>query len=289
MRYVRRKLGDSRIAESAAGHLLRRGEPAEAYRLTGLDAAPAVPADATVRRTSEPCARARRPSSHDPRERHGQWYPGHMRQLRHVVAPTLLAALLAGCGGGDTPEQPDAPDPGVGGDAAASSTTSPGDSVTTRPDLSATTATATPTDGASDEVADAVAALQTAAAAVPNGQPFDLERGTEGAAQVWEVKVASNSGQLNLDVSADGSTVVKRAQESPDDDIQKLQSAQIDAVQALQTASSQQGGTLSEMEIDTTTDGTVIWQVDLRQPDGSVIEFNLDASSGAVIGQTADN
>lgn len=207
------------------------------------------------------------------------------RQRRTLGTVLLAAGLLAGCGAGDSADEPGSP--GTGDSTTSSATTSP-DSTTATPQGSATAGTGTPTSGASDAVADAVAALQTAAGAVPNGQPFDLERETKQGTQVWEVKVASNGAQFKVDVSADGSKVLAQQQDqTPDDDIQKLQSARIDAVQALQLASGQQDGTLSEMEIDSTDDGTVIWQVDLRQSDGAAVEVNLDASSGDIVNQTS--
>lgn len=44
-----------------------------------------------------------------------------------------------------------------------------------------------------------------------------------------------------------------------------------------------------EREIDTTRDGTVIWQVDLRQPDGTVVDLAVDAYFGDVVRRSADD
>ncbi|WP_147262994.1 PepSY domain-containing protein [Geodermatophilus sp. TF02-6] len=157
------------------------------------------------------------------------------------------------------------------------------------PTSTPTSTSAAPSSGVPQGVANAVAALQTAAAAVPNGQPFDLERDTYQGQRVWDIKVASNGNQFNLYVSEDGSTVVSQEQDAtPDDDVQKLQSAQISAVEAVERVAREHGGTLKEMEIDSTDDGTVVWQVEIAQSDGSEVEVDLNASTGEVVQTSGD-
>lgn len=209
--------------------------------------------------------------------------PGHSRAGILIVAAALAGgAGLAGCAGD--------PEETAGGSAGPNTVTSTGSGAgggTSSSSTSAGTSTGssgTSSGNASSGIADAVTALQTAAAAVPDGQPFDLERDRYQGQQVWDVKVASDGNQFNLYVSADGTDVLSRQQDqTPDDDIAKLQSTQLDAVQALRMAAGDEGGSLSEMEIDSADDGSVVWQVELRQADGSVIEENLDAQSGEVV------
>ncbi|MCM3660357.1 PepSY domain-containing protein [Georgenia satyanarayanai] len=140
-----------------------------------------------------------------------------------------------------------------------------------------------PATGAAD-VGDAVAALEQAAGALPDGQPFDVEREDEGGQEIWEIKVASAGQQHTVHVSLDGSQVLQQRQaETPDDDVAKIAAAEVDAITALRTAADEHGGSLDEMEIDTRRDGTLVWEIELVQPDGTVIEVDVDAMTGELI------
>lgn len=200
---------------------------------------------------------------------------------------TAVVVLLAGCSG-DSDEGSTTPPEQETSTAApsqppATTTATPGGTTTTAPASTATAGQASPTGEVSD-VADAVAALQTAAAEVPNGQPFDMERDTHQGDDVWEVKVASDGDEYELVVSIDGADVVDSEQkDSPDDDVAKVDQAQVDAVTALQTAAAAEAGALDEMEIDSDDDAILRWEIELRRDDGSEVEISIDAMSGDII------
>lgn len=199
-----------------------------------------------------------------------------MAQNHRLVVAIGVGSLgvlgLVGCGDTDSRQEATAPPT----TAATSATTQP----TAAPP-------GAPAPGQSDTVpmAAAQAALRTAAGAVPNGRPFDVEIEALGNEKVFEVKVASDGKEFKVVVDATGNRVVSQQQtNTPDDDIAKLQGIQVDASQALQAASQQAAdATLDEMEIDTNSAGVVVWQVQLVRPDGSEVEYEVDAQNGAVI------
>jgi uncharacterized membrane protein YkoI len=188
---------------------------------------------------------------------------------RSAFAATCLAVavLLAGCGGDD---------PGTSSAAQATSTTS----------QSTTTSSTAATD---TRVAAAVRALQTAARAVPNGKAFDLDDDTRGGQPIWEVKVASGQRQFDLVVTADGARVqARRENPRPDDDVRKLGSVKVDAPRALRLAAQHQDGRVTDLDLDTTDAGTVVWEVDFRRPDRSTTTVTIHARTGKVLGTSGD-
>lgn len=133
-------------------------------------------------------------------------------------------------------------------------------------------------------VAAAQAALRTAAGAVPEGQPFDLELEKSGGELQFEAKVTSNGTQHKVVVDSTGEQVVSKEESSQsDDDAAKLDGTKITAGQALQAASQQvPDAQFHEMEIDTDDTGAVGWEVELVRTDGTDAEFHVNAQSGAV-------
>jgi uncharacterized membrane protein YkoI len=198
-----------------------------------------------------------------------------MRRPRSAFAATCLAVavLLAGCG---------ADDPGTSSAAQAASTTSQSTTTSSAPTTSSTAATET-------GLAAAVRALQTAARALPNGKAFDLDDDTRGGQPVWEVKVASGRRQFDLDVTADGArTLSRRENPRPDDDVRKLGSVTVDAPRALRLAAQHQDGRVTDLDLDTTDAGTVVWEVDFRRPDRSTTTVTIHARTGKVLGTSGD-
>lgn len=186
-----------------------------------------------------------------------------------AVFGSFLAAVTVGCGADSSTESQATPSPTATSPAATQTT--PGASTTGRSDTA--------------PVAAAQAALRTAAAAVPNGRPFDLEIDSRGTEQVFDVKVASDANEFKILVDSSGNRVVTQQQKStPDDDIAKLQGIQTDAVRALTTAGEQAGdAAFDEMEIDTNAANTVVWKVQFVRADGSEVEYEVDAQTGTVI------
>lgn len=185
------------------------------------------------------------------------------------VGALAFALILAGCSDDSAPAQP---------------TTTGAESATTTSAPAAAT-TATPAVAGVDHVpvAAAQAALDSAAKAVPNGRPFDLEVDTRRGSTEIEVRVASDGNEFAVRVDPEGLKVLSQNQSPrPSDDVAQVQAAQVDAGAALQTAADREpGAALSEMEIDTEA-GVVVWAIELVRPDGSEVELDVDAQTGAI-------
>ncbi|GAB3702930.1 hypothetical protein GCM10027598_01540 [Amycolatopsis oliviviridis] len=122
-------------------------------------------------------------------------------------------------------------------------------------------------------------AIQAAAGAVPGGRVFDVESGTDG----WEIKVASQGQEHKVRVSQDGGQVLgDQRTAKPSDDMTKVEQAGVDAVKALQNAQRSQPGELDEMEIDRATDGTLVWEIGLRDGTGAEHDVAVNAKTGQV-------
>lgn len=127
--------------------------------------------------------------------------------------------------------------------------------------------------------AQPVKAMRTAAGALPDGRVFDVEPANDG----WEIKVASHGQEHKLRVSADGGQILGKQQTAkPSDDLAKVGQAGVDAVAALQAAQQRQPGALDEMEVDYAADGTLVWEVGLRDGKGIEHDVDIDARTGAV-------
>lgn len=191
-------------------------------------------------------------------------------------ALVLATALLTACSG--TGSDSDS-------DTAATTTTSSSQSssaaATSTSAGSASSSSSSSSGEYSDSVDAALAALRTAADAVPNGRPYDLEQDDYDGQQAWEIKVASDGDKFKLYVSADGSDVLNQKQDpSPGDDLAKVQQARVEAMDALQTAAdANPGAELDELEIDTRRDGTLIWEIEFYGDS----EVYVDAITGEIV------
>ncbi|WP_052674777.1 PepSY domain-containing protein [Amycolatopsis orientalis] len=122
-----------------------------------------------------------------------------------------------------------------------------------------------------------VKAIQAAAGAVSDGRVFDVEPGNDA----WEIKVASHGQEHKVRVSRDGGQVFGEQQTAkPSDDLAKVGQADVDAVKALRTAQQRQPGELDEMEIDRAADGTLVWEIGLRDGKGAEHKITVDAKTG---------
>ncbi|MGH8881333.1 MAG: hypothetical protein ACRD0P_28960, partial [Stackebrandtia sp.] len=163
-------------------------------------------------------------------------------------------------------------------DATPATTAAP--SLTTSgPTTTAGTATSTTGTGTmsgdSAPVANALAALDTATGAAPDGKPFDLETDMRGADVVFDTKVAAGGNEIKVVVDATGHRIVSQQQsQEPSDDIAKLTDASVSAADALRTAGSREpDASVDQLEIDTDAGGAVVWQVDLVRSDHSEITY----------------
>jgi uncharacterized membrane protein YkoI len=209
-----------------------------------------------------------------------------MRRPRSVLAATGLAVavLLAGCGGSDTTST------GQQATSTTSATTTSQSTTSQSTTSSSPATTSTAASGSTDaSVAAALRALRTAARAVPQAKAFDLDDDTRGGQPIWEVKVASGQRQFDLDVTADGTRVLNRREDpTPDDDVRKLRSVKVDATRALRLAAQRQDGQVTDLDLDTTDAGTVVWEVDFRQPNGTTTTVAIHARTGKVVDISGD-
>jgi len=204
-------------------------------------------------------------------------------RTRRTAVLCAAFAVLTGCSGADDGESADR-----GASPSGASTSSVSSTTTT----SSTSPTSSTSEGGErpGRVAPALAALTTAASSVTDGQSYDLEGATYRGEPVFEAKVASGADAFEVVVSADGSRVLRRDRRSrSDDDVRKLQRAEVEAFDALRTAAAAHpDGDFDEMEIDT-RDARVVWEVELRRGDGTGIEVTVDAVSGAILRTVTDH
>ncbi|MFC3690241.1 PepSY domain-containing protein [Aquipuribacter hungaricus] len=236
---------------------------------------------------------------------------GAGRRSAAVLLSGMLAVAAGGCGSTDSDDGSGFDDVDTGAavaqdtsgpsDPAGSfpSPTSSGTSSQTpsgTPSASGTAPTATGSGGAGVrgggpvETQAALAAVTAAQGAVQDGRVFDLEDEVEGGQRLWKARVASPDGrQFTLDIAQDGSSVLSNDEDpTPDDDVAKLQGAQVGLEDAVATAAGQaQGaGDLTAVEIDTIDRDTVVWQVDFGDDDGTTVL--VDAATGAVVATGPD-
>ncbi|WP_280331309.1 PepSY domain-containing protein [Nocardia wallacei] len=138
----------------------------------------------------------------------------------------------------------------------------------------------------STAVANALAASDTAANAVPDGKPFDLETELQGTEGVFDTKVAAGGNQIDVTVDATGQHIRSQQQSpNPSDDIAELDGVTVTAADALRAASSREPtAEFDELEIDTDDTGAVVWKVDLVRGDHSDITYTVDPHDGHIIG-----
>lgn len=231
------------------------------------------------------------------------------RSLALSTASVILVGSMISCsGGGDTssseptvattPSQPasqSASDastsgaPSTGADASSAAPTAtqsstPSSSTSSPTSSSASSASAT-AGAANGQTELALKAITTAESGVQGGEVFDLEDETERGERVWSAKVATpDDRQFNLAISQDGSSIVANDEDTtPDDDIQKLRSADISVSDAITTAAEQaQGqGDVTSLEIDTNDADAVVWQIEFGGDSGTTVL--VDAVSGEVL------
>ena len=99
------------------------------------------------------------------------------------------------------------------------------------------------------------------------------EKGAAG----WKVTVVEGSDEQEVRVSQDLSTEVTET-EQDDQDVDPA-SVEVSMADAIEAASADQDGTVTEVSLDE-DDGTIAWQVEFDDE----IDVDVDASSGDVIG-----
>ena len=216
------------------------------------------------------------------------------KNILSLSALALSALLLAGCadGGGQGGGEETA-DGAVTSAATAESTATTGESATPQESASASpsdTATQTESASASPSVSEtagaeagAVAgAIVAAEESVAGGQVFEIDR--KDAGDGWEVKLAVEDREQEVEVSADGQEVT--AQESDDEldqqDRENLAQVQVPLEDAVRTALEEVEGTLDSAQLDT-EDGTTVWEVDIDDDQGTSVDVYVNVDNGSVL------
>ena len=216
------------------------------------------------------------------------------KNILSLSALALSALLLAGCadGGGQGGGEETA-DGAVTSAATAESTATTGESATPQEGASASpsdTATQTESASASPSVSEtagaeagAVAgAIVAAEESVAGGQVFEIDR--KDAGDGWEVKLAVEDREQEVEVSADGQEVTP--QESDDEldqqDRENIAQVQVPLEDAVRTALEEVEGTLDSAQLDT-EDGTTVWEVDIDDDQGTSVDVYVNVDNGSVL------
>ncbi|MCJ8504824.1 PepSY domain-containing protein [Kocuria flava] len=216
------------------------------------------------------------------------------KKVLSMGALTLSALLLAGCGdgggGGEETTGGSAATEATGGATAtaeqsASGSPSASESAggTASPSASGSASgspSATPSGGA--EVGAVTGAIVAAEEDVTGGQAFEIDR--KDAGEGWEVTLAVEDREQEVEVSADGEQVTP--QETDDEldpaDRDNLAAVQVPLEDAVRTALNEVDGTLDSAELDT-EDGVVVWEVDVDESDGTSVDVHINAENGSVL------
>jgi hypothetical protein len=196
-----------------------------------------------------------------------------MSYCRHIAGVGTIALVLAltGCGQQDSAEKP--------GTTAASQPNAATPVTTTTHSFAPA-----PAGGHGVPVSAAQQALQTAAQAVPNGRPFDLEVETDSGTECSTSRsrrTATKSRSLSMRMGGRSSGRTRPV--PPTTMSRKSMPPRSKPVgQSERPLKHQPNVTVSEMEIDTNRDGVVVWQVELVRVDGSEVEIDVDAHRGAI-------
>ncbi len=209
------------------------------------------------------------------------------RSVLVIAMGAVAAVALAGCGSSST----DGADDDSGAAPTVTVTTGVPDPATAPSPAAPTAPPAAPESAAlAPRTAAAVRALDAAAAAVPDGRPYDLERDDDDDDAVWKITVASGGDRPHeLDVSADGRRIVGREREDRDDDAADALRAGVTLAQALRIADGRTPGHLDDAEIDR-EDGRLVWTVQFDEPSRDRDhEVTVDATTGEVVAVEIDD
>lgn len=218
------------------------------------------------------------------------------KNVLSVSALALSALLLAGCADGGTPGGGEETTGGAAtSEATTESTATAGESATadetasaapsgtaTEDESASATAPASGTAGAGAEAGAVAGAVVAAEEAVAGGQVFEIDRKDVGDG--WEVKLAVEDREQEVEVSADGQEVTP--QESDDEldqqDRENLAQVQIPLEGAVRTALEEVEGTVDGAQLDT-EDGTTVWEVDIDDDQGTSVDVYVNVDNGSVL------
>ncbi|NWN87677.1 MAG: hypothetical protein HLX51_03925 [Micrococcaceae bacterium] len=132
-------------------------------------------------------------------------------------------------------------------------------------------ATESPASGG-DEVYSIIEAVESE---YSGGFIVDIDRDDEGS--MYEVDVVADNEVYQLDVSADGTINVDET-DTDEDDIREAEQASVPVTEALDEAFNQHpDSTFDQIQLDE-DDGSIHWEIDLDDANGSEVELNVPAA-----------
>lgn len=220
------------------------------------------------------------------------------QRILPLCALALSALLVAGCGNGGTTttEETSAPaETTATVEATATEETSPSATADESPTASGSASptgsasasgSASPSGsagtGSAGEAAAVTGAIAAATEAVPGGQVFEIDR--KDGAEGWEVKLAVDDREQEVDVSEDGSEVTPQEtdDELDQEDRERLAQVQVPLEEAIPTALDEVDGELDGAQLDS-EDGITVWEIDVDQPDGTSVDVYVNVDNGSVV------
>lgn len=191
-----------------------------------------------------------------------------LKHLLPVGAALALALGLAGCGAPDDSSGP-------GGTVGAT------DETTTEATTEAESTEDSSTDG--DEVTAAGLAAIATAESETGGVTFAIDRDDDGG-DGWDVDVRTGDTMVEVEVSADGTSVVRTEDDDLDDDDRAaLDVAEITLAEAIEIAVAETGGVLDDAEIS--DDDPVHYEVTVDTADRDDVDVDVDVDVDAVTGE----
>ncbi|MEJ1089380.1 PepSY domain-containing protein [Microbacterium sp. Mu-80] len=205
--------------------------------------------------------------------------PAARLMIAGAVATALAAVVLTGCSSPST-----APTDAPATVSAAPTTLSPDPSTSPTPDA---------TFGFITGIDALVTAGELAVSTVPGSTLVSIDLDDDGA---WDVQVVTSDGaEHDLDISADGTTVISGPRQDTDDADDRAEhqariaAAEIDFAEAAELMiEAVPGGTVRDLSLDT-DNSTTVWEGDVI--DGSQVkhEVRLDAADGTVLRNEVDD
>lgn len=206
-----------------------------------------------------------------------------IRMIALATGVAMTAALVAGCTADEGPSVSDLP-------PAASPTTE------VSPEASTPIASPSPdgdtspaiTNGPATLPLDALGAITAAEQAIPGGSVIEADRDDEDGRQVWSVLMRDTSGAgMELYIDQESGDVIREAQEGlPGEARGDLPT--LTARQGIEAALGAVAGSGSVVAFDLgTEDGRVVWAV-LVSAGGGQTEVYVDANTGEIVKQEAD-